>query len=246
MNEGDPRIVDETTQRMAARHAGETLVGCVGIACVLLTLPLLWLTFGGGPLWLSRLAPLGIFTVIVVGVALTMRVPGALTPRSTDPLRPLTRAGARPLLERPATAASRASLALAVALIALALVGYFVAALTGGGRLAWVLPVAAVAGVGLIAQGSLVAGGRFPPPALRWQRLTIGGGAPVPGAALTGVGFLFTGAALLLAVIEAYTWGFIGSALLLLALVFAAPLARRWPRSGDHDSRDGWDHEDER
>src|SRR5487761_2273394 len=84
-----------------ARFSRDTLLGCLGLGCVLLTLPLLWLAVGVGSGWLSHALPLLAFAAAVGGGALTLRVPAALGMRSADPLRPLTHSGAAPAIVRP-------------------------------------------------------------------------------------------------------------------------------------------------
>jgi hypothetical protein len=219
----------ERETHLTARHQRETLIGCLGIACVLLFAPLLWLAVGAPTPWLARLAPLAGAVVVMAGITLMLRVPGSDTPRSRDPHKPLTRAGALPVVERPATLATRASLALAIALAALTGGGYFIAALAGAGKMVWALPVSLISGLALFAQGALARAGRFPAPALRWQRLTITGGALGRGASLSAAGLTGVGATLLLATLDGDSWGFVGISLLLMAVIALAPFARRAP-----------------
>ncbi|HEU0027063.1 MAG TPA: hypothetical protein VFQ25_08100 [Ktedonobacterales bacterium] len=232
MSEREPQANDELGLAPPARITRETLLGCLGIACVLLLLPLLWLAAGAASSWLARALPLGAFALVVLGVVLTLRVPGALTPRSRDPRRPLTREGRAPLIERPATPLTRASFALAAGLGALAGAGYLLESGAQGTHTPWGLLVSLIAGMGLMAQGVFVGAGRLTPPALRWQRLAISGAAPWQGATLAAIGFVAVGGSLLLAMLEGYTWGAAGLAALLLILVVSAPFARRTPGRG--------------
>ena len=242
MSEREPQANDELGLAPPARITRETLMGCLGIACVLLLLPLLWLAAGATSGWLARVAPLGAFALVVLGVILTLRVPGALVSRSRDPRRPLTRAGRSPLVERPATPLTRASLALSAGLGALAGAGYLMESGAQGTHAPWGLLVSLAAGAGLMAQGALVGAGRLAAPALRWQRVSLAGAALWQAATLAAIGFVAVGGSLLLAMLEGYTWGAIGLAALLLILVVGAPFARRAPGRG---SRIGQRQEDQ-
>ena len=237
MSERDQRVRDESGLDSPARFTRETLLGCIGIACVLLLLPLLWLGLGTTSGWLARALPLGAFALVVVGVVLTLRVPGGLTPRSRDPRRPLTRAGTPPVVERPATPAARASLVLSAGLVVLAGAGYLVESGAQGAHAPWALAISLAAGAGLMTQGALVGMGRCAAPALRWQRVSITGDARGQGGALAAIGFVVVGGSLLLALIEGFTWGAAGLTLLVVALVVAAPLARRAPGQGRPPAR---------
>jgi MFS family permease len=245
MSERDPQQVsDDPNLAPPARFTRETLMGCLGIACVLLLLPLLWLGLGATTGWVARALPLVAFALVVLGAALTLRVPGGLTQRSRDPRRPLTRAGIPPVIERPATLASRASFALAAGLIVLAGAGYLVESGANGPHAPWGLFVSLASGAGLLAHGALVGMGRFTAPALRWQRISIIGGAHGQGGALAAIGFVTLGGSLLLALLEGFSWGVVGLTLLVTALVVAAPLARRAPRQERLSERRWIDPED--
>ncbi|HEY7975283.1 MAG TPA: hypothetical protein VID72_08070 [Ktedonobacterales bacterium] len=234
MSERDPRATDDSPLAPPARITRETLLGCLGIACVLLVLPLIWLGLGSTSGWLARALPLGVFALVVLGMALTLRAPGGLTPRSRDPRRPLTRAGTPPVMERPATPADRASLALSAGLIVVAGVGYLLESGAQGRHAPWALLVSLVAGVALLAQAGLVSAGRMPGPALRWQRVSMTGVAHGASGALAAIGFVAVGGSLLLALLEGFTWGVAGLALLVVVLALASPLARRMPRHERH------------
>ncbi len=99
-----------------------TLLGCLGIACVMALPLLLFLPLDewSVPGWLALLAPLAGIAGLAVGAGLLMRVPSGGAP-ARNPFAPLTAAGAPPLVERPATAANRAGAAIALALFAVAL-----------------------------------------------------------------------------------------------------------------------------
>ncbi|HEX9037163.1 MAG TPA: hypothetical protein VF808_09265 [Ktedonobacterales bacterium] len=218
-------------ERSASRHpAGltrDTLLGCFGLGCIMLALPLLWIGFSMPASWAARLIPLAAFGAGAVGVALTMRVPGAAPLRSRDPRRPLTRAGALPVVERPATLGARISFGVAAGLMGCACVGYVVEVVAPGREPPWGLLVSLCAGVSLC---GLSVAALFRPavaPALRWQRLSVGAGAARQAGALAAAGLVGIGATLLLALMDGYWWGEIGLAALILLLVCFSPLARR-------------------
>jgi hypothetical protein len=225
--ERDERFQDSLPR--SSRPLREEFLGCLGIACTLFVAPLLWFAFDPSTFLVQRFIPLVMFVAIAVGVALMMRVPSGAQRRSRDPYRPLTRSGASPVIERPATLSARLSFALGLALTALALAAYVIAALDRAGQQNWALPVALLAGLALLAHGGLVIVGRFSPPAIHWQRLAIAGGAPHRGWLLVSVGVVNVSATLLLAMLEGYMWGFIGLALLLMTLVTLLPFARHAP-----------------
>ncbi len=229
MSERDPRVSDDTGLAPPARFTRETLLGCLGIACVLLMLPLLWVALGSTPLWVARMAPLVVLTLAAVGVALMTRVPGGFARRSRDPHRPLTRAGAPPIVERPATSASRASYLLAAGLSLLAGAGYLVESVAQRAHTPWGLFVSLTAGFGLLAQAALVYGDRLAAPALRWQRRSIAHGAFEHGSALAGIGLVAISSSLMLAMLEGFLWGAMGLAALFVMLVMSAPLFRSAP-----------------
>ncbi len=229
MSERDPQVRDDLGLAPPARITRETLLGCLGIACVLLVLPLLWVALGSTSAWVARMTPLAALALAANGFAFMLRVPGGRTPRSLDPRRPLTRAGTPPVVERPASFATRASFALAMVLGILAGSGYLVEAGTQGAHTPWGLAISLVAGIALLAQALLVYGGLFALPALRWQRLSITGVALGQSAALAALGFVAVSSSLLLAMLEGFTWGAIGITALFLFLVVCAPLLRRAP-----------------
>ncbi len=245
MSERDPRVSDDAGLAPPARFTRETLLGCLGIACVLLMLPLLWVALGSAPPWIERMAPLVALVLAAVGVALMARVPAGYAQRSRDPRRPLTRMGVPPVVERPATPAARASYILAAGLSVLAGAGYLVESVTQKAHTPWGLFVSLAAGAGLLTQAALVYGGLLAPPALRWQRRAISGGALWQGGALAGIGLVAVSSSLMLATLEGFLWGAIGLAALFLALVASAPLFRGVPgrerpvaprRSGQEDA----------
>lgn len=244
MSEQDPRAPDDMAPVAPARLTRETALGCVGIACVLLPLPLIWLGLGSTSGWVARALPLAVFALVALGVTLTLRVPGGLTARSRDPVRPLTRAGVSPVVERPATPASRASFALAAGLVMVAGLGYIAESGTQGKHAPWGLLVSLLAGVGLLAQAALVGARWLAGPALRWRRMTLAGAPRGASSALAALGFVAVGGSLLLALLEGFTWGAAGLALLVVTLALAAPLARRAPPREQPRPYRGIDRED--
>lgn len=210
-----------------ARFTRDTLLGCVGLALILLTLPLLWMAVSIGGGWLAHVLPLLAFGAAVGGAALTLRVPAGQTARSNDPLRPLTRSGATPTIERPATPGNRASWAFGCAFVAAALGGYGMELAYPGGIFGLALMLAA--GSLLVTQGVVVAWGRLPAPALHWLRLSLHSETGRQSATLVAFGLITLGAALFLALLDGYTWGMLGLVSLVAVLVFITPLARRTP-----------------
>lgn len=229
MNERERRVRDEHGLEEPARLNGETLLGCLGIGCILFALLLFGVSFDLGYNWITRLAPLMVFSLLALGVGFIMRVPAGIAPRSHDPRHPLTRTGTAPLLERPATNGTRASLGVMVGLVVSAGVGYVAAVALPNAAPPWGLFAAIAAGIGLWTQALLIYTSRAPAPALNWQRLTPSGVANGQIGALIALGLIAIGSSLLLALMEGFGWGEIGLAALLVALVGAAPLARRAP-----------------
>jgi hypothetical protein len=215
------------------RFTRGTFLGCLGIACVLgmaalLALPLdVWRV----PEWVGLLVPLVAFGALALGAWLLARVPAGRLPSAPNPWRPLTGAGAPPLVERPATASNRVGAAFSLTLLLAGLVAFV--ALSAGlfqrhATLAAVV-VMGVAGAALAGYGLLVTMERLPPPAWRWVRTPIRGGGWRAGAPLLLAGLAGLAWSLLVAAQAGYPWGPVGLALLVLASVAAAPLARRAP-----------------
>ena len=210
-----------------ARFTRDTLLGCVGLALILLTLPLLWLAVSIGGGWLTHVLPLLAFGAAVGGAALTLRVPAGQLARSNDPHRPLTRSGVTPTIERPATPGNRASWAFGCAFVAAVLGGYSLELAHPGGMFGLALMLAA--GSLLVTQGVVVAWGRMPAPALHWLRLSLYSETSRQSATLVALGLITLGAALFLALLDGYMWGTLGLVSLTAILVFIIPLARRSP-----------------
>ncbi len=227
MSENQPRPDDATELPPPARLTRETMLGCVGLLCVLLMLPLLWLAVGSGPGWLRHGLPLLAFAVAIGGAALALRVPASLSARSNDPQRPLTHAGSAPSVERPATSGNRLSSVLAASLMIAAVVGFALELVHSGA--AWGLALMLIAGALLLAQGALVSIRRLPAPALRWVRVSIYGARGRHSGPLIATGFVALCGAFFLALLDGYVWGSIGLALFVVVAVMLTPLARRLP-----------------
>lgn len=224
-----------------ARITSGTLVGCLGIFCVLAMPALLFLPVEtwGAPTWVILLAPLFAFGTVALGGWLLWLVPASRVPRSRDPLRPLTVAGAPPLLERPATVQNRVALGVVVALLTCGALGYVVAAFALVGRASVLtgIALAGLSGLCLAAVAALVSGGYAPAPAWRWVRAPIQQrGSPLSWPLLLG-GLALLAWALTVSVFYGYWWGALGAGLLVVGGVAAAPLARRLPRRRSHGGR---------
>lgn len=227
MSDERPHAEDNPELAQPARFTRDTLAGCLGLGCILLTLPLLWLAVGVGPGWLSHVLPVLAFAAAIGGAALTLRVPGASVARSNDPRRPLTQRGATPNVERPSTPANRLAWACAIALLLGALGGYVMEVAHPGAP--WGLALMLATGALILAQGILVGWGHLPAPALRWLRLSIYGAAARQSALLIAIGFIIMSGALFLALLDGFIWGPLGLALLVATLVTITPFARRMP-----------------
>lgn len=227
MSEDRDPVTGEPETVQPARFTRETLIGCVGLGLVLLTLPLLWLSASVGAAWLSHTLPLLALLSLAAGGALALGVPAGRAARSRDPQRPLTRAGVAPSIERPATSANRAMWGLSAALIAIAIAGYGAELVRPGAVPGLTLMLAA--GALLVIEGALVSLGRAPVPALRWLRLTMYGGAGRQSLKLLVAGAIALIVALFLAQLDGYIWGVLGLATLIAALALLTPLVRRTP-----------------
>lgn len=237
MSQDGPPTPDPAELTPPARITRETLIGCLGLVCVLLTLPLLWLAVGVGGGWLAHVLPLLAFIAAIGGAALTLVVPASRVTRSSDPQRPLTHQGGAPMVERPAALGNRLSWASAAFLIVCAVAGFAAESLTGG-EAAWGLALMLVAGALLLTHGGLVGFRLVPPPALRWLRLSIYNGPIRQSAALLATGFVAVGGALFLALLDGRLWGVLGLALLVAALALMTPLTRRIPHDVSRRARD--------
>lgn len=227
MSDDQPRTDDPTLLPSPARFTRETALGCVGLFCVLLTIPLLWIAVGIGRGWLNHALPLLAFAAAIGGAALTLRVPSGLATRSNDPRRPLTSTGGAPTIEQPAASANRLVATLSLALMCAAATG-IVFELTQTGEL-WGLSLMLASGAALFIQGLLVFSGRIPAPAWRWVRRSIYGTAVRSSGPLIASGLFLLCGALFLALLDGYSWGILGLAAVVVLGVLLTPLARRMP-----------------
>ncbi len=228
MSETEPPTSDGAELTPPARFTRGTFLGCVGLCCILLALPLLWLAVSVSARWASHLLPPLAFVAAIGGAALTLRVPGSQTFRSHDPRRPLTHSGASPTVERPASAANRTVWLLSASLALCGLGGYLLEIVHNRDALGITLAIGG--GLALLGLGSLVAAGRVPAPGLRWLRLSIYGDATRQSAPLIAIGFITTGGALFSALLDGYAWASLALAALIAVVVSVTPLARRIPR----------------
>ncbi len=216
-----------------AAKARSTLLGCLGLCCVLLLPALLFLPTdaSGLPRWLASLVPLCAVFIAAVGVWLVARVPASAPRHSNDPLSPLTGAGRRPVREVPARRANRLAFACCVALTALVGLGYLLA--SAADRSGGVLPgtlLAALAGSVLVAYALLATRRRAPMPALRWVIAPVGGGMspqPIPFVLIGSVAFVW---ALIVAFEAGYAWAALGAGATILVVALLGPVGQRLPR----------------
>ena len=213
-----------------------TLLGCVGLAGVLLLPVMLFLPIEtwGLPRWAFLLLELLAFGALGGGIWLLARVPSSARIRSNDPLRPLTARGMAPVLERPAGRANRLGVGAVWALLALCLAGFALAAFDTGQSFAVPsgMAVVAIAGLTLAIYGLCIAFGRLEPPALRWVRTPATAQWLPQGGSVTLLGLTLLGWALLVAAEAGFAWGAIGLVALLLGTLFLAPNLRRLPTRG--------------
>ncbi len=223
------------------RFTRATLLGCVGILCVLalpalLAVPLeMWRVPG----WLQRLVPLCGVGLCALGVWFLARVPAAQHRRSTDPLHPLTGDGRAPIVERPATVVNRVGVVVVVGLCCCGLAGYMLVSFghRDGASAALGTLLAGVAGVGLILYGVLAALQRVALPALRWTNSAIQGGVSPQAILWVLIGCAMVSWALLVATDAGYVWAPIGVGMMIMGGVLAVPVFERlrgglaWRRS---------------
>lgn len=207
-----------------------TLIGCLGILCVLALPAILFLPVETWhlPPWALRLVPLVAIGLALIGAMLLARVPAAAPARSRDPLRPLTGRGTSPLQERPAEPRNRTALLAVWLLLALCLCGYLVVSFVA--RDAGALPgslLATAAGTALVVYAALAAARRLPLPAWRWVRVPIAGGLSPQVLPPAAVGALSVAWALVVAAGEGYGWAPLGVGALIVGGALVGPAARR-------------------
>ncbi|HEX6819338.1 MAG TPA: hypothetical protein VF120_13250 [Ktedonobacterales bacterium] len=218
-----------SSEPLPSRFTRGTLLGCVGILCVLALPLLLFLPLDTWrvPGWLAILAPLAGICALALGAALLMRVPLGNSP-ARNPFAPTTAGGMPPLVERPASTANRLG-AVVTVIVSLVVVAAVIVIASGAFQHHGLLPALLTIGLGgcvLILYGGLIGAKRLPPPALRWVRQPVRGqmrqAAPLALAGLAALTWM-----LLVAADAGYRWGFVGLGLLVIGGVLAAPLARR-------------------
>lgn len=217
------------------RFTRATLIGCLGILCVLTLPALLFIPVEqlSLPAWLARLVPLVGVGAAALGSWLLGRVPADAGPRVRDPLHPLTGSGRPPVVERPATTANRISLAVVVTLAVCCAVGYCVVTFSVKDRgLLSGTVLTSVAGAALLVVSLLAVVQRAPVPAWRWVRLPLGGGPSYQALPPGLIGFIALAWALLLAAGAGYVWAPLGVGALILGGALAGPALQRMPRTG--------------
>lgn len=235
--EGRASLRFPPSEPLTNRVTGDTALGCLGMLCLIATLALLGIGFGGLglPFWLTALTPVLAFGVAGLGFVLMARVPAGPTPRSRDPRHPLTRTGMAPIVERPAELANHLIVVACGALAAIAVAGYvsFSFDPIRARGLFWGPIVMTVAGLALVLLGALVSLHALPTPALRWVRTPIQGYPPREAIWLFGVGAVAALSGVFLAFISGAVWGYIlvGAFILTLAVsVMAYSIWQRTPR----------------
>lgn len=218
------------------RFTRGTLVGCVGILCVmtlpaLLAIPVETLRL---PEWVQRLVPLVGIAVVLVGAWLLSRVPSAGAQRRSDPTRPLTRSGRVPMLERPAADGNRLMLGSALALCGCCVVGYVLVSLTGVSDAVILVGtlITYLAGLLLLGLSVLALFLRLPVPAWRWERIAVQRNLAPQAVPFACVGVVAVVWSLFIAAAQGYFWAPIGVGALLMAAVLTGPILQRLPQRG--------------
>lgn len=215
-----------------------TLIGCLGILCVLALPALLFLPVESWylPAWLLHLVPVVAIGMAALGAWLLTQVPPSHTARSSDPLQPLTRQGFSPVLEQPARRDNRAGLIFAYALILLGLIGYgfVIFGATDTVVLTGTL-LASGAGGMLLLYSVLAARHRLPVPAWQWVRIPIQGGLVLQALPLAVIGLVMLVWALFVAAGQGYIWAPVGIGVLIVGSALIGPMTQRLPRRrSDH------------
>lgn len=217
-----------------------TLLGCLGLGCVLLFPVLLFLPTDepGVPRWIASLVPLCGLGIAAAGVWLVARVPASAPPHSSDPLAPLTGEGRSPMRDMPAGRSNRIAFALCAALTGICAVGYLLATLVV--RPGDVLPgtlLAASAGGTLASYALLATRRNVPMPALRWVTSPVGRGVSPQAVPFLLVGAVAYTWSLVVAFEAGYAWAALGTGIAILLACLAGPVGQRLPRDRDAEPR---------
>lgn len=234
MSDDNRRPDGDSAAPLPNRFTRGTLMGCLGIVCILMLPTLLFIPVESldVPGWVARLIPLVGVAMVVVGAWLLSRVPSGAAAPAGDPAHPLTHAGRSPILERPASAANRVALLSSLALCACCVVGYIlvtVAAETSMVVLVGTL-LTYLAGLLLLSISLLEMRLRLRAPAWRWERVAIQGNvAPqaIPFACCGIVAVIWT---IFIAYEQGYVWAPIGIGALILAGALTGPILQRLPQ----------------
>ena len=235
-DEQHPIVADESDGPLPNRLTRGTLMGCIGLAGVMALPLLLFLPLESWDLsrWAILLVQLLAFGALGGGIWLLAHVPSTARIRSDDPMHPLTARGAAPVRERPAGWPNRIGVAVVWALLALAIVGFALAAFDTdqNGAIPIGMAIVSLAGASLAVYGLGIALGRFEPPAVHWVRTpAIVGWFPQGGSVML-MGLTLLAWALLIAAEDRLIWGAIGLVALLLAILLITPLLRQLPARG--------------
>lgn len=218
------------------RFTRGTLLGCVGILCVLALPALLAIPVETLPLpeWVQRLVPLVGVAIVIVGAWLLSRVPSAGARRISDPTRPLTRSGRAPVLERPAADGNRLMLGSALALCGCCVVGYVLVSMTGVSDVAILVGtlITYLAGLLLLGLSVLALFLRLPVPVWRWERIAVQRNLAPQALPFACVGVIAVVWSLFIAAAQGYFWAPIGVGALLLAAALTGPILQRLPQRG--------------
>lgn len=208
-----------------------TVVGCLGILCVLALPALVFLPIEDLrlPAWLLRLTLLAGLALVACGIWLLARVPSGFVARPADPLHPLTSEGRPPVVERPAELSNRLSLDAVLLLAAVAAFGCLVATFNPFGRRDVVVGtvIASIAGFCGVAMSALVVTRRCPTPAWNWVRAPIAGSGGARIFALAFGSIVMVVWSLFVAGFDGFMWARIGLGMLVLFGVLLGPLLQR-------------------
>lgn len=238
MYDDNHRPDDDSAAPLPNRFTGGTLMGCLGILCVMTLPALLFIPIESldVPGWVARLIPLVGVAMVVVGAWLLSRVPSRADAPAGDPAHPLTHAGRPPILERPASAANRVALLAALALCACCVAGYILVSMTAETSVVLVGTLLTyLAGLLLFGASLLEMWLRLRAPAWRWERVTVQRNLAPQAIPFACVGIVAVVWALFVAYGQGYVWARIGIGALILAGALTGPVLQRLPQRGIHE-----------